>query len=77
MSAQVSNDQNLIIEQKSDDPNAYDSDLYDEDGNYDEVNLKAKRLNSFQILDESLRHPDLAENAMYKNLVRKIKKFFI
>ena len=62
---------------KEEDPD-FDSVLYDEDGNYDEVNFRAKyKFNSFAILDESLRHPDLANNAMYKNLVRKIKKWSI
>jgi len=51
--------------QNADDVQAGDSDLYDEDGNFDEFTAKIKGSFSFKMKESSLRSPALDHNPIF------------
>jgi len=51
--------------QNADDVQAGDSDLYDEDGNFDEFTAKIKGSFSFKMKESALRSPALDHNPIF------------
>ena len=59
------------------DPLAGDSDLYDEDGNFDEFAAKVKGSFSFKMKESALRCPPLEHNPIFQRLRQRLIKFHL
>ena len=63
--------------QNAEEVQAGDSDLYDEDGNFDEFTAKIKGSFSFKMKESSLRSPALDHNPIFQRLRSRLIKFHV
>jgi len=59
------------------DAQAGDSDLYDDDGNFDEFAAKVKGSFSFKMKESSLRCPSMENNPIFQRLRQRLIKFHL